>query len=146
MAMGRDGKEHCCAARGISGLLGPSGTWALDCSKTSVNVREVKYPLVSHRDRSWVAGLAREGWDTGWKRPSSEVGRLRQQDEAGLSWPVWNCCAMPRSREVGRTLSPGPGLSPPGCVVRILSIPLPCAGGRMEERGAQLCLALCWAQ
>jgi hypothetical protein len=63
--MGRDWKEACCVASGISRLLGPSYSLALDCNKTSVKARGVKYTLVSHRDRSGVAGLTREGWDTG---------------------------------------------------------------------------------
>lgn len=50
--MGRDRKEACCVASSISGLLGPSYTWALDCSKASVKTGEVKYTSVGHRDRS----------------------------------------------------------------------------------------------
>lgn len=50
--MGRDWKEACCVASSISGLLGPSYTWAVDCSKASVKTGEVKYTLVGHRDTS----------------------------------------------------------------------------------------------
>ena len=110
--MGRDWKEACCVASGISRLLGPSYSLALDCNKTSVKARGVKYILVSHRDRSG-GGRTNQGGVGHWLEDGLNVQLWAQVEPTRLcdTYTLNSLCWWKDGRE-GYPAVPGIVLDP----------------------------------